>query len=156
MDTMDEATIEVSAAHKRYGEAVALDGLSFTVTPGNVTGFVGPNGAGKSTTMRAILGLDRLDSDMSAAIAEAAGTLVAAALAVDDLTTARFAVEQGRLGTPHSEALIRAAMRVCAATGDREGLDRALRDARRLAQLLDPTGEPEPETVALYEELRHS
>ncbi|HLH27658.1 MAG TPA: ATP-binding cassette domain-containing protein [Acidimicrobiales bacterium] len=62
MDTMDEATIEVSAAHKRYGEAVALDGLSFTVTPGNVTGFVGPNGAGKSTTMRAILGLDRLDS----------------------------------------------------------------------------------------------
>jgi hypothetical protein len=47
-------------------------------------------------------------------------------------------------------------MRVCAATGDREGLDRALRDARRLAQLLDPTGEPEPETLALYDELRHS
>src|SRR5205807_6095514 len=85
------------------------------------------------------VGLDRLDSDMSASIAEAAGTLVAAALAADDLAAARFAVEQGRLGTPHSEALIRAAMRVCAATGDREGLDRALRDARRLAQLLDPT-----------------
>ena len=102
------------------------------------------------------VGLDRLDSDMSASIAEAAGTLVAAALTVDDLATARFAVEQGRLGTPHSDALIRADMRVCAATGDREGLDRALRDARRLAQLLDSTGEPEPETVALYEELRHS
>jgi hypothetical protein len=102
------------------------------------------------------VGLDRLDSDMSASIAEAAGTLVAAALAADDLATARFAVEQGRLGTPHSESLIRADMRVCDATGDREGLDRALRDARRLAQLLDPTGEPEPETVALYEELRHS
>jgi len=40
---------------------VALDGLSFTVTPGNVTGFVGPNGAGKSTTMRVILGLDAPD-----------------------------------------------------------------------------------------------
>jgi ABC-2 type transport system ATP-binding protein len=40
---------------------VALDGLSFTVTPGNVTGFVGPNGAGKSTTMRVILGLDAVD-----------------------------------------------------------------------------------------------
>jgi ABC-2 type transport system ATP-binding protein len=37
---------------------VALDGLSFTVQPGTVTGFVGPNGAGKSTTMRVILGLD--------------------------------------------------------------------------------------------------
>ncbi|HWD09732.1 MAG TPA: ATP-binding cassette domain-containing protein [Actinomycetota bacterium] len=57
-----DATIEVTAAHKRYGEAVALDGLSFTVAPGDVTGFVGPNGAGKSTTMRAVLGLDRLDS----------------------------------------------------------------------------------------------
>ena len=56
-----EATIEVSGLHKRFGQAVALDGLSFTVTPGNVTGFVGPNGAGKSTTMRVILGLDTAD-----------------------------------------------------------------------------------------------
>ena len=35
--------------------------MTFTVTPGNVTGFVGPNGAGKSTTMRVILGLDAAD-----------------------------------------------------------------------------------------------
>src|SRR6202166_1092278 len=53
-----EATIEVSALRKRFGPAVALDGMSFTVRPGQVTGFVGPNGAGKSTTMRVILGLD--------------------------------------------------------------------------------------------------
>ena len=46
---------------KRFGETVALDGLSFAVTPGSVTGFVGPNGAGKSTTMRVILGLDAVD-----------------------------------------------------------------------------------------------
>jgi ABC-2 type transport system ATP-binding protein len=39
------------------GEA-AVDGLSFTVRPGIVTGFLGPNGAGRSTTMRMILGLD--------------------------------------------------------------------------------------------------
>ena len=39
-----------------------LDGLSFTVVPGQVTGFVGPNGAGKSTTMRVILGLDAPDA----------------------------------------------------------------------------------------------
>ncbi|MFI6321370.1 ABC transporter ATP-binding protein [Nonomuraea sp. NPDC050556] len=44
---------------KRYGETVAVAGLSFTVEPGQVTGFLGPNGAGKSTTMRMILGLDR-------------------------------------------------------------------------------------------------
>jgi ABC-2 type transport system ATP-binding protein len=53
-----EATIEVTGLRKRFGSTLALDGLSFTVTPGNVTGFVGPNGAGKSTTMRVILGLD--------------------------------------------------------------------------------------------------
>jgi len=40
---------------------LALDGMSFTVTPGQVTGFIGPNGAGKSTTMRVILGLDAPD-----------------------------------------------------------------------------------------------
>jgi len=50
--------IEVHELTKRYGRAVAVDGLSFTVRPGRVTGFLGPNGAGKSTTMRVILGLD--------------------------------------------------------------------------------------------------
>jgi ABC-2 type transport system ATP-binding protein len=44
---------------KRYGDKVAVDGISFTVRPGSVTGFLGPNGAGKSTTMRMIVGLDR-------------------------------------------------------------------------------------------------
>jgi ABC-2 type transport system ATP-binding protein len=44
---------------KHYGRTVAVDGLSFDVEPGRVTGFLGPNGAGKSTTMRMILGLDR-------------------------------------------------------------------------------------------------
>ncbi|HEU5002292.1 MAG TPA: ATP-binding cassette domain-containing protein [Actinomycetota bacterium] len=57
-----DATIEVTGARKQFGPTVALDGLSFSVAPGDVTGFVGPNGAGKSTTMRAILGLDRLDA----------------------------------------------------------------------------------------------
>ncbi|HEV8569092.1 MAG TPA: ATP-binding cassette domain-containing protein [Actinoplanes sp.] len=53
--------IVVSGLRKRFGPAVALDGMSFTVRPGQVTGFVGPNGAGKSTTMRVILGLDAAD-----------------------------------------------------------------------------------------------
>jgi ABC-2 type transport system ATP-binding protein len=56
-----EATIEVDGLRKRFGSAQALDGMSFTVLPGQVTGFVGPNGAGKSTTMRIILSLDAAD-----------------------------------------------------------------------------------------------
>jgi ABC-2 type transport system ATP-binding protein len=54
-------SIEARGLFKRYGRTVAVDGLSFTVEPGRVTGFVGPNGAGKSTTLRLILGLDRPD-----------------------------------------------------------------------------------------------
>jgi ABC-2 type transport system ATP-binding protein len=56
-----EATIEVTGLRKRFGPTVALDGMTFAVRPGQVTGFVGPNGAGKSTTMRVILGLDAAD-----------------------------------------------------------------------------------------------
>jgi ABC-2 type transport system ATP-binding protein len=55
------AAIEVNGLRKRFGPAVALDGMSFAVAPGQITGFVGPNGAGKSTTMRVILGLDAAD-----------------------------------------------------------------------------------------------
>ncbi|HET8642649.1 MAG TPA: ABC transporter ATP-binding protein [Pseudonocardiaceae bacterium] len=51
--------IEARGLTKRYGSTLAVDDLSFTVEPGQVTGFLGPNGAGKSTTMRLILGLDR-------------------------------------------------------------------------------------------------
>ncbi|GIE91040.1 ABC transporter ATP-binding protein [Actinoplanes regularis] len=51
--------IEARGLTKRYGDRLAVDGLTFTVRPGTVTGFLGPNGAGKSTTMRMILGLDR-------------------------------------------------------------------------------------------------
>jgi ABC-2 type transport system ATP-binding protein len=50
--------IEARGLTKRYGDTLAVDGLTFTVRPGVVTGFLGPNGAGKSTTMRMILGLD--------------------------------------------------------------------------------------------------
>ncbi|MBM0278281.1 ATP-binding cassette domain-containing protein [Micromonospora tarensis] len=50
--------IEARKLTKRYGDKLAVDGLTFTVSPGMVTGFLGPNGAGKSTTMRMILGLD--------------------------------------------------------------------------------------------------
>jgi len=50
--------IQVRGLTKRYGDVVAVDELTFDVTPGAVTGFLGANGAGKSTTMRMTLGLD--------------------------------------------------------------------------------------------------
>jgi ABC-2 type transport system ATP-binding protein len=58
---MTDPTVVVSGLRKRFGRTLALDGMSFAVRPGRVTGFVGPNGAGKSTTMRVVLGLDRPD-----------------------------------------------------------------------------------------------
>jgi ABC-2 type transport system ATP-binding protein len=57
-----EVGIEVECLRKRFGATQALDGMSFAVRPGRVTGFVGPNGAGKSTTMRVVLGLDAPDA----------------------------------------------------------------------------------------------
>src|ERR1039457_6951546 len=45
------ATIEIGGLRKRCGPVQALDGMTFTVQPGHVTGFVGPNAAGKLTTI---------------------------------------------------------------------------------------------------------
>ena len=56
------ATIEIDGLRKRFGAVNALDGMTFTVGPGRVTGFVGPNGAGKSTTIRVVVGLDAPDA----------------------------------------------------------------------------------------------
>jgi ABC-2 type transport system ATP-binding protein len=54
--------IEARGLTKDYGKKRAVEGLTFDVQPGIVTGFLGPNGSGKSTTMRLILGLDRPSS----------------------------------------------------------------------------------------------
>jgi ABC-2 type transport system ATP-binding protein len=54
----DEAgRITVRELSKRFGAVQAVDGLTFSVEPGAVTGFLGPNGSGKTTTLRMILGL---------------------------------------------------------------------------------------------------
>src|SRR5690606_27151700 len=57
--TKEKHMIEARGLTKRYGDRVAVDGISFRIEPGHVTGFLGPNGAGKSTTMRMIVGLTR-------------------------------------------------------------------------------------------------
>jgi ABC-2 type transport system ATP-binding protein len=59
---MGTGMIEVRGLTKRYGATLAVDGLSFDVQPGVVTGFLGPNGSGKSTTMRMIMGQDVPDA----------------------------------------------------------------------------------------------
>lgn len=51
--------IEANNLTKQYGSKSAVHNVSFSLKPGQVTGFLGPNGAGKSTTMRMIMGLDR-------------------------------------------------------------------------------------------------
>lgn len=48
--------ITTEKLHKTFGRLVAVDGISFSVAPGEVLGFLGPNGAGKSTTMKMIAG----------------------------------------------------------------------------------------------------
>ena len=53
------AEIAVEDLTKRFGRVRAVDGLSFTAPPGEITGFLGPNGAGKTTTLRAVVGLAR-------------------------------------------------------------------------------------------------
>lgn len=55
------APLRITDLHKRFGDKVALDGLSLTVPQGACYGLVGPNGSGKSTTMRTVVGLARPD-----------------------------------------------------------------------------------------------
>jgi ABC-2 type transport system ATP-binding protein len=54
--------ITIENLTKQYGSTLAVDDVSFTASPGRVTGFLGPNGAGKSTTLRIMVGLTRPDA----------------------------------------------------------------------------------------------
>jgi ABC-2 type transport system ATP-binding protein len=72
--------LELDGLTRRYGDVVALDGLTFSVAPGQVFGFVGPNGAGKTTAMRIVLGV--LSPD--------AGAVRWEGRAVDESLRARF------------------------------------------------------------------
>ena len=57
-----DGVVTIDGLTKNFGVVTAVDDLTFTVTPGRVTGFLGPNGAGKTTTLRLLLGLATPDS----------------------------------------------------------------------------------------------
>ncbi|MDH6152538.1 MULTISPECIES: nodulation factor ABC transporter ATP-binding protein NodI [Paraburkholderia] len=54
---MSKAAISFTGVRKSYGNKIVVDGLSFSVAPGECFGLLGPNGAGKSTTVRMVLGM---------------------------------------------------------------------------------------------------
>jgi ABC-2 type transport system ATP-binding protein len=69
----DPSAIAVRALAKRYGDVVALDGLSLDVPPGSVYGFLGPNGAGKTTTLRILTSLARANAGEATVMGVPAG-----------------------------------------------------------------------------------
>lgn len=89
---------------KKYGTVNAVDGLSFEVRPGVVTGFLGPNGSGKSTTMRLFLGLDRPTAGRATVNGRAYVDLPAPLREVGALLEAR-AVHTGRTARNHLRAV---------------------------------------------------
>ena len=100
--------IEIDDVVKRYGDTIAVDGVSFVAPSGAVTGFLGPNGAGKTTTLRVLLGLARPDR----------GRAVVDGVAYADLPSPRRAVgaviddmgfHPGRSGRDHLRVIARAA-----------------------------------------------
>jgi ABC-2 type transport system ATP-binding protein len=95
-----QPSIEVRGVRKRYRSTVAVDGLSFSVRSGEVTGFIGPNGAGKSTTMRLIMGLDAPDEGQALVGGQAYRALRSPLTKVGALLDAS-AVHPGRPGRDH-------------------------------------------------------
>ncbi len=100
--------VEFSGLTKRFGSLTAVDDLTFTVAPGQVTGFLGPNGAGKTTTLRMLLGLVRPTSGTATIDGRAYADLerplasVGAALEATD-------VHPGRSGRDHLRTIAAAA-----------------------------------------------
>ena len=81
--------------HRRFGDIVALDGLSLRVAAGEVLGFLGPNGSGKTTALRSILGILELD----------AGTVTWDGAPIDDEARRRFGYLPEERGLYHGMKL---------------------------------------------------
>jgi ABC-2 type transport system ATP-binding protein len=98
--------IELHELTKRYGRTIAVNGLTFAVRPGYVTGFLGPNGAGKSTTLRMIIGLTQPTSG-TAAVGGASFRSLPRGLRHVGAVLDATAVQGGRSATAHLSALAR-------------------------------------------------
>lgn len=96
-----QCLVELKNLHKRYGQLIAVDNVSFSVGRGEVLGFLGPNGAGKSTTMKLLTGFLTPDAgritvcghDLTRqplAVKRSIGYLPEGAPAYPDMTPARF------------------------------------------------------------------
>ncbi len=68
-----EIAVEARGLTKRYGDALAVDGVDLSVRRGEVYGFLGPNGAGKTTTLRMLLGLIRPTSGAASVLGHRPG-----------------------------------------------------------------------------------
>jgi ABC-2 type transport system ATP-binding protein len=103
-----EPALRATRLTKRYGDVVAVDGLTFALEPGTITGMLGPNGAGKTTTLRLVLGLAAPTSGSAAVFGrpyrqlEEPSRRVGALLESDDF-------DPGRSGRNHLRALTLAA-----------------------------------------------
>jgi ABC-2 type transport system ATP-binding protein len=104
----DAPAIEVKGITKRFGRAVAVRDLSFSVAYGRVTGFLGPNGAGKTTTLRALLGLTRPDSGATTIAGRRYAELADPVRVVGAMLDAA-AAHPGRSGRNHLRVLAAAA-----------------------------------------------
>jgi ABC-2 type transport system ATP-binding protein len=115
--------IETKDLTKRFGQVTAVDSVTFSVRPGEVTGFLGRNGAGKTTTLRMILGLERPTSGTATIDGRPYADLVDPLRHVGSLLEAR-AVQPSRTAAEHLLALARS-----------NGIDRG-----RVAEVLETVG----------------
>src|SRR5580693_3872135 len=96
--------IQVAGLRKKFGRAMAVDDVSFTVSSGRITGFLGPNGAGKTTTLRMVLGLIRADAGTAVIAGKPYAQLTNPARTVGALLDAA-AAHPGRSGRDHLRVL---------------------------------------------------
>ena len=96
--------IEARGLTKHYGGTAAVQEVSFSIAPGQVTGFLGPNGAGKSTCMRLMVGLDRPSAGTVTVHGKRYSGLAAPMAEVGALLDAK-GVHPGRSARSHLRAL---------------------------------------------------
>ncbi len=99
--------VQSDSLSKRYGGLLAVDGLTFAIEAGTITGFLGPNGAGKSTTLRMLLGLAKPTSGHATIFGSPYDQLETPALRIGAVLEATD-FHPGRSGRDHLRMLSRA------------------------------------------------